>query len=428
MLVNPYNQRESLIVGKATGRHQAHKLNDRMIQSLGPGVYCDGGCLQLVIDGDAPPWCRRWVANPTVKVRNGRGYRVSCGLGSYPVTSLKMARELAIDCHRQARAGINPVRARRDALPESAPRFEQIARDLHADLSPGWSEKHAREWVKSLETYVFPRIGRKAVNAITVEDVLGCLRPVWSARNVTATRIRDRLEVILDRAAALGHRQGDNPARWRAHLQHMLARPSKVHRVTHLAAMDFRAVPAFMAELVERDGISVKALMFAILTAARPGEVRYAKWVQINLKDGTWIIPADAMKSSREHRVPLVAAAVKLLGVPRKGDALIFPDEDGQPLHDKALPNVLRQMGYDKSMASAHGFRSAFKDWCRESTNHSRETVEAALAHQLGDKTELAYGRGDMLAKRRVLMKDWADFCMQGPVSDNVVQLRTAAE
>jgi len=248
------------------------------------------------------------------------------------------------------------------------------------------------------------------VNAIDTRHVLSVLRPVWTSKPETASRIRQRIEAVLDYAAAKGLRDGPNPSRWRGHLQNLLPKPSAVRRVQHHSALDWRDMPAFMAELGQRDGISARALQFVVLTAARSGEVRGLRWVEVDLRSHLWTVPADRMKAGKEHRVPLTARAMEILGEPGPTHALVFPapaDPD-RPLSDMALTAVLKRM--NRTAITVHGFRSTFRDWAGETTSFPREVIEAALAHRLKDRAEAAYARGDLFDKRRELMQAWEQF------------------
>jgi integrase len=246
------------------------------------------------------------------------------------------------------------------------------------------------------------------VQVIDTNVVLEVLRPIWTTKTETASRVRQRIEAVLDYATAVKARSGDNPARWRGHLDHLLAKPSAVHKVKHHAALDWRHAPEFMAALAKRSGVDARALAFSILTAARSGEVRGMRWSELDLPEAVWTVPASRIKAGREHRVPLEPAAIALLGEPGTPDALVFPSpiKAGRPLSDAALAAVLERMGYRD--ITVHGFRSTFRDWAGETTPHSREVIEAALAHRLKDKAEAAYARGDLFQKRRRLMQDWA--------------------
>ena len=296
--------------------------------------------------------------------------------------------------------------------------FKAAAEALIESKKPGWrNEKHAAQWGSTLETYAYPKLGALDVRAVDTQDVMAVLRPVWGAKPVTASRVRQRIEAVLDYASAMGARTGDNPARWRGHLDNLLPQPTKVRAVEHHAAVDWRDAPAFMVELAGREGIATKALAFAILTAARSGEVRGMTWGEVDTADKVWTVPASRIKAGKEHRVSLTPAALALLGDPGKPEALVFPapSDPEKPLSDMTLTAVLRRM--NRGDLTAHGFRSTFRDWAGETTAHPREVIEAALAHRLKDKAEAAYARGDLFVKRRRLMEDWAAFLAKSPAT-----------
>jgi integrase len=261
------------------------------------------------------------------------------------------------------------------------------------------------------------------VRDVDLANVLAILEPLWTSKTETATPLRGRIEQVLDWSTARGHRDGLNPARWRGHLDKLLARPSKITRVEHRSALPFPETGVFMQRLREAEGMGARALEFVILTAARSGEVRGAVWSEIDLGAGVWTIPGGRMKAGREHRVPLSPDAVAVVkALPRMaGTDLVFPAPRGGTLSDMTLTAVLRRM---KVAAVPHGFRSTFRDWASERTNYPRDVAEMALAHAIGDKVEAAYRRGDLFEKRRRLMTDWAKFCRQvGPV-DNVLAMK----
>jgi integrase len=237
---------------------------------------------------------------------------------------------------------------------------------------------------------------------------MAVLRPIWNEKPETASRLRQRIEAVLDYASAMGARSGDNPARWRGHLDHLLPKPTSVRAVKHHAAMPYQDVPAFLSALSQREGVAARALEFVILTVARSGEVRGMRWSEIDLANRVWVIPAERMKAAKQHRVPLSDPAVRLLGAPGDDDDLVFESamKPGRPISDMSMSAVLRRMGYDD--ITVHGYRSCFRDWAGETTSHPREVIEAALAHRLKDKAEAAYARGDLFSKRRNLMDAWA--------------------
>ena len=319
----------------------------------------------------------------------------------------------------EARAAISARRASR----AKDLTFKQAAVAYIAAHEAGWrNAKHAAQWKSTLETYAYPVVGSLLVRDIDLTHVLAILEPLWKTKTETATRLRGRIEQVLDWATARGHRDGLNSARWRGHLDKMLARPSKVARVVHRAALPVAEVGSFMAALREADGVGARALEFAILTAARSGEVRGASWSEIDLDTATWTIPGERMKMGREHRVPLSGPAVKLLRALTRvaGSDLVFPAPRGGQLSDMTLTAVLRRM---KIPAVPHGFRSTFRDWASERTNYPRDAAEMALAHAIGDKVEAAYRRGDLFDKRRRMMADWATFCGRLPAGNNVTPM-----
>jgi integrase len=330
------------------------------------------------------------------------------GLGPYPEITLARAREKAMEARRLVKEGIDPLADRRRSKGLT---FKAAAEALIESRKSGWrNARHRAQWSSTLASYAYAKLGDLDVKLVTAADVLEVLRPIWSTKPETASRVRQRIEAVLDYATVLGAREGDNPARWKGHLNHLLPAPNKVRQVEHHAALDWREAPGFMAELAKREGIAARALAFLILTAARSGEVRGVTWAEIDDADGAWTLPADRMKAARQHRVPLTQAALALLGDRGAADALVFPSpsDPKKPLSDMTLTAVLKRMG--RSDLTAHGFRSTFRDWAGETTAHPREVIEAALAHRLKDKAEAAYARGDLFVKRRRLMEDWSAF------------------
>ena len=387
---------------KAKGRHPEKALSAVKVRTLSePGRYADGNGLYLVVDASG---AKRWLLRTVV-----RGKRCDIGLGGLSLISLAEAREKAFQFRKIARNGGDPIAERRKA--EAIPTFEQLAGELHESKKPGWrNQKHAAQWLSTLKAYAFRKIGRRRVDDVDTDAVLSVLRPIWGEKPETASRVRQRLEAVLDYASAIGKRQGDNPARWRGHLDHLLPRPSKVRVVQHHAALDWRELPAFMADLRNREGVAARALAFTILTAARSGEVRGMRWSEVDSEAGVWTVPGTRMKAGKDHRVPLSGAALALLGEPDEPSALVFPSptKPESPLSDMTLAAVLKRM--KRGDLTVHGFRSTFRDWAGETTSHPREVIEAALAHRLKDKAEASYARGDLFQKRRKLMQDWADF------------------
>ncbi len=395
-----------------------HKLSQRTVATADAGKYEDGGGLRLVV---AKSGAKKWVLRFTF-----RGKRREMGLGSYPNVGLADVRRKALRCRRQLVTGIDPIEARR-AEPEQIPSFTTCAARYIRSHRLGWSNgKHARQWVRTLKTYARPVIGQKRVDAIATEDVLRILSPIWTTKTETAKRVQGRIENILDFAAAHQYRDPLNPARWRGHLDKLLPKPSRVKKVTHFPAMPYPEVPTFTNELSRNGSVSALALRFLILTATRTSEVLKAQWPEIDLPAGTWTLPATRMKTRREHRVPLSDSALAVLeALPcMEGHAYVFPgSRHGRPLSNMALLQLMRGMGYGvKGTRGAyvpHGFRSSFRDWSGEVSSFPREVAEMALAHVVENRVEAAYRRGDLFAKRRRMMQEWADYLkeMSEPVA-----------
>ncbi|MFZ2336377.1 MAG: integrase arm-type DNA-binding domain-containing protein [Sideroxyarcus sp.] len=411
------------------------------------GRHAVGGAdgLYLRIAGESRAWVL-CVAFGTRTNRSGKEVvrRLNMGLGPFPEVSLAEAREKARELRKQVRKGIDPLQEKREAKARDAKQaaksktFSECALAFIEDKRGEWkNEKHAAQWRSTLETYAFPKIGALPIAAIDTDLVLQVLRQevptkvggtaqLWHAKNETASRLRGRIESVLDWAKVSKYREGENPAAWQGNLKHALPAPGKVQKVEHHAALPYVELGAFMAELRKREGMSARALEFAILTAARSGEVRGATWTEIDLQAKTWTIPASRMKAEKEHEVPLSDAAVKLLkALPRiVGNDCVFPAPRGGQLSDMSLTAVLKRM--ERGGLTQHGFRSTFRDWAGETTNHPREVIEHALAHQLKDKAERAYQRGTLWPKRVHLMADWANYCGQVAAS-NVVELKQEA-
>jgi integrase len=389
-------------------------LTTRKVETAKPGKYEDGHGLRLVVAESA---ARKWVFR---YMRAGK--RVEMGLGSVPAVSLGQARESAADARRLVRAGKDPVAVRRAERAAGADEtFGPFALRLIDTIETAFrNEKHRAQWRTTLTTYTTP-IWNKRLADIETDDVLACLKPIWTAKAETASRVRGRIERILDAAAARGLRSRDNPARWRGHLANLLPKRQRLARGHH-AAMPFVDVPVFVERLREVEGVSARALEFTILTAARSGEVLGARWSEIDLDAKVWTVSAGRMKAAREHRVPLSERAVEILSAiaaVKIGDYAFPGAKRGSPLSVMALTMVMRRSGVGHF--TVHGFRSAFRDWAGERTNFPREIAEAALAHVVGDATERAYRRGDALEKRRALMEAWGRFCE--PTDDVVVPL-----
>jgi len=370
-----------------------------------PGRYADGGGLYLVVTRGGT---RSWAFRFTVA---GRAHEM--GLGPAHTVGLADAREKARQCRRQLLDGTDPLAQRREAKapPVASLTFGEVAELYLAAHAPGWrSVVHERQWRNSLRDHVLPTLGGMSVAAIDTGAVMRVLEPIWASKPETASRARQRMESILDYAAARGWRNGDNPARWKGHLANLLPAPGRVKPLVHHPAMRWQDVPAFVASLASRQGMAARALLYTVLTAARSGEARGATWGELDLANAIWTLPGARMKAGQAHRVPLSAAVLALL--PRhpeeaQPDTLVFPGgKDGNPLSDVALSRLL------PPGVTVHGFRSTFRDWAGETTQHPREVVEMALAHRLGDAVEQAYARGDLFKKRRALMDTWAEYCL----------------
>lgn len=389
-----------------------------------PGRYGDGDGLYLLVRGEkAKSWIARWTQ---------RGRMREIGLGpaiGKGAVSLAEAREKAGDVRRQVRAGIDPIAARKAAkdaekAEKDAPaavKFKQAANDYIAVHEKSWrNEKHGQQWRNTIATYCGGDFGEKSVATIDTSDVLGVLQPIWSEKTETASRVRGRIESILDYARVQGWRPDvPNPARWKGHLDHTLPRRSKVQRVKHHAAVPWQELPALVADLRGLEGSTARALELTVLTAARTNEAIGARWPEFDMKERIWRIPADRMKGGREHRVPLTDAALAVLQqmwpLRASDDSYVFPGRrERRPISNMAMAKLLERMGREETV---HGFRSSFRDWVGEATAHPREVAEQALAHWVGEGAELAYRRADLLAKRRALMKDWSEYLASKPAT-----------
>lgn len=386
-----------------------------------PGLHFVGGVAGLALQVLPPPsTSRTWV----LRVMIG-GKRREMGLGGFPDVTLAGAREKARAARAKIDEGIDPIddrKATRSALQaqrSSALTFREAASAYISMREIEWSNtKHAEQWRNTLATYAEPHIGSILVRDIDQAHILKVLQPIWLEKTETAKRVRGRIESILDWARVRGYRSGDNPARWRGHLDMLLQAPGKVQKTNHFAALPFGEIAAFLAKLREIEGNGAQALVFAILTACRSGEIRGAIWEEIDMKGAVWTIPAVRMKAKKEHRVALNEEAMAILMTVPEGrrEGLIFPNTKGEMLSDMTLTAALRRMG--RSDITAHGFRSTFRDWAAERTDFPREVAEMALAHTIQNKVEAAYRRGDLFEKRRLLMSEWGRFCTT--VNDSV--------
>ncbi len=393
-------------------------------KSLKRGMYADGGGLYLkVAKGGSKQWIFRY---------RKAGKLIDMGLGGTGSTTLAAARTEAGNARGALARGKDPLqikKAERAAEAVAKARgitFEAAAEKCIAARKPAWrSAKHADQWTATLKTYAYPQLGAMPVSEIEVGDVLKVVEPIWTSKTETASRVRQRIEAVLDYARARGYRTGDNPARWRGHLEQILPARTKVQKVKHQPAMAYGEVPAFATKLGKQRGSAAQALRFLILTAARSGEVTGADWNEIDLKSETWSVPAGRIKSGRAHRVPLNKQAVEILeGIKvRKGP--LFKNGEDKGLSSGAFRALLDRMKVKDVVP--HGFRSSFRDWAAERTNYPREVAEAALAHVTGDKVEAAYRRSDLFEKRRRLMNEWGRYCSTPAVGGKVLQMRKKA-
>lgn len=394
-----------------------------------PGRYGDGAGLWLHIGKTGG---KSWVLRYQ---RDGRAREM--GLGPVDLVSLAEARELAREARRALRVqDIDPIDARRERVVQRrleatrAMTFAACAEKYIEAHRAGWKNlKHAEQWPATLSTYAEPVIGKLPVAAIDTALVLKVLEPIWHEKPETAKRVRGRIEQVLDWATAREYRRGDNPARWRGHMDKLLPARSKVRAIKHHSALPYSELPAFMSDLRQREGISARALELLILTALRTGEVISAIWDEIDLTEKVWTVPPARMKAGREHRVPLSDRAVEILkSLPREDENphVFIGGRKGKPLSNMAMLELMKhiRLGF-----VPHGFRSTFRDWAAERTSYPNHVAEMALAHVVGDKVEAAYRRGDLFDKRRRLMADWARYCGQkAKVAGEVVPLRREAE
>lgn len=393
------------------------KLTALAVKRLGDGLHSDGGGLYLHVQGGRRSWVFVWK-------RDGKQHRR--GLGSVQARTLSQARALAQELRNALADGRSPddVLAQ-EADDESIPTFAQAAERMVDDRAAGWrNTKHAQQWRNTLRDYAYPVIGHKLPADVTLDDVLAILRPIWTAKTETATRVRQRIEAVLDYCAVHGWRDESNPARWRGRLDKVLPKPEKLKKRQHFAALHYDKLPELMTALRERTTVAALCLRFIVLTACRSGEARGATWGEIDLEARVWTVPAERMKAGRVHRVPLSDEAVEVL---RKAADLrmartdaVFPSPtNGGPLTDVSVSHELHRLAPD---ATVHGMRAAFKTWASDTARYPARVVENALAHVNPDKTESSYERTDQLELRRSLMQDWARHCCPKPAK--VIPLR----
>jgi integrase len=394
------------------------KLSDRAIKALDtPGYYGDGDGLWLQVrksqsEGKPGAVTRSWLFRFMLNLRSRE-----MGLGPYPDITLAEARKKAADARRQVRDGVDPIedrKAKRQAVALERARcltFDECAEKYIKSHRNGWKNpKHAQQWENTLATYASPVFGKLPVAEVDTTLVMKAIEPIWAEKTETASRVRGRIESVLSWAAVRGYRKGENPARWRGHLDTLLPARSKVAKVKHHPALPYSEAGAFMKELRCRTGVAAQSLEFLILTAARTEEVRTATWDEIDLNAATWVVPGERMKAGKAHTVPLSDRAVEILKSLAHRTGYVFCSPKGEPLSNAGMDSVLKRMGRGGQI-TVHGFRSTFRDWAAETTAYPNEVVEMALAHTIGNKAEAAYRRGDLFMKRRRLMAEWAKYC-----------------
>ena len=406
-------------------------LTPLAVKNAKPGRHADGGGLHLLVkDSGARSWVYRFMLG-------GKSRDVGLGAAGLGGISLAAARDARDALRIKVKAGTDPLEERQrkaaDAIAEAqiaevaGITFRSVSEIYMESNWDSWrNDKHRHQWKSTMATYVYPVIGDLPVAEVGTTHVLQILEPMWRSKSETASRVRGRIETILDAAKARGYREGENPARWRGHIAQILPARARLTRGHH-KAMSYENIPTFFAALHQREAIAALALEFTILTAARTGEVIGAKWDEIDLDKAVWTIPANRMKAGKEHRVPLSLRAVEILKstqeLRKEG---LFPAVRGGALSGMAMAMLLRRMDVD---VTVHGFRSSFRDWCAECTGYAHEVAEMALAHTIDNKVERAYRRGDLFEKRRRLMDDWAAYCVTGEVTigDNVTPIRGVA-
>lgn len=402
-----------------------NQLTARKVDTLKDGSYSDGGNLWITVSGKSKVWSIRYKSPIT-------GKRREMGIGPLRDVTLAEARDKATQARRAIREGIDPIQQREEQraarLLEVGMTFDTVAAKYIDEQKAAWKdERRPMNWTSSLTRLAYPVLGHKAVQTIGTEDVLAVLRPIWTTKTETASRLRNRIERILDYAGSHGWREGENPARWRGHLANILPKPSAVAKVEHHAAVRWQEIGEVMAALAAAGGISALSVRFTCLTALRSGEVRGARWGEIDLAGKVWMVPAERMKTGSEHRVPLSGPALEILALvkplaegPR---TLVFPGRVGSQstsalskanagqLSDVALSKALHAAAGTREV-TVHGLRSTFRDWVSEATDYPGEVAEMALAHVIGSKVEAAYRRGDLFEKRRAMMEEWGRWCV----------------
>ena len=395
-----------------------NRISPARLRNLKPGRYCDGAGLWLFIKPNHEAY---WSLRYRFQGRNRE-----MGLGPLHTVNAEKAREQAKRFRNMVRDGLDPLHERAKSLSKPVISFKEAAEKMLEAKRPEWKNaKHAQQWENTLKTYAYPVIGDLAVSAIDTVHIRRILEPEWATKTETMTRVRQRIEAVLDWATACGYREGVNPARWKGHLNKIMSKPSKVKKVHHHAALPYQEIPSFWPKLKQQPGTAALALQFTILSAARTGEIIGARKSEIS--EGVWTIPGERMKAGKVHRVPLSRQALAITeALPESDSPFLFPGaRHNQPLSNMSLAAVIKRMERDD--LTVHGFRSSFRDWCAEVSTFPREVAESALAHSLKDKTEAAYQRGDLLQKRSLLMQAWADFVCTPRAKGDVVPIRKAA-
>ena len=394
------------------------KLTALQIKNAKPGMLHDGGGLYLQVSkAGSKSWIYRYFSD---------GKSHDHGLGSFKVLTLAEAREAALQCRKLRAQGLDPIREKKKL--RVATRLEDaksitfkdcVEQYLKAHASAWKDNRHTWKWERSLELYAYPTLGDLPVGEIDIDYVFRAIDPIWGDKNETASRVRGRIEQVLDWARVRGYREGDNPARWQGNLAHLLPARDKIKKKQHLKSLPYAELPKFWKALSKRSTNAAAMLRYTILTAARTGDTRFATWGEVDLKNKIWTIPGERMKAGKEHRVPLSPQAIQILEKLSKqrptdnqsSRDLVFPGpKQGKPHSENAMLNVLDQMGY-KGKVTVHGYRSTFKVWCSEQTDYPNDISEMALAHTISNAVEAAYKRTDLLDKRRSLMDEWAGYC-----------------
>ncbi len=409
------------------GQHVSGRLTAAGVRTAPVGKYCDGLGLWLQVQKNG---ARRWFLRYQSPVGD---WRREAGIGTYPEVTLAAARTEAARLRGLIAAGTDPLIPPEPETPPVIRTFTQAAAQFVRAHRRGWTNRqHAREWVSTIRRFARPILGHMAVSEIDTEHVLRVLQPIWYSRTQTALRLRGRIERILSQEKALKNRTGENPAAWRGHLENLLPAPSKIATVTHRPALPWELAPGFMRELRQVPGIASLALQFLMRTASRAGEVTGARWSEIDREARVWTIPASRMKARKPHQVPLTAACLAILDqLPRLAQQdWVFPSaHTGKHITSISMVAVMRRLGHgahgDQSNAVPHGFRSCFRDWAGESQPFPRELVEACLAHATEGQVELAYRRGNQMAKRQKVLEAWGDFLDRPPAA--VISFPTAA-